>query len=211
VTIDPLHNDNGTFSSWPTGGRLGAVFQAGVRDVAEPLPDVATADLEDVSQQPVTPREPRKSRRNRRFRVVSVLRRVWIPLVILAVIGAGGWTVSRLHGVFGAEKRPLYADAASTNTKPFDPKHMTYQVFGPPGTVASISYFDVNAEPRRVEEARVPWSVDFDSTEATALAGVAAQGNSDSLGCRIVVDGVVKAEKSTHEASAFVSCKLKDE
>jgi hypothetical protein len=136
---------------------------------------------------------------------------LWIPLVILAVIGAGGWTVSRLHGAFGAEKHQLYADTRVSNTSPFNPKHMTYEVFGPPGTVASISYFDVDADPRRVEEARLPWSVEFASTEATALAGVAAQGTGDSLGCRILVDGVVKAQKITHEASAFASCKLKDE
>ena len=30
-----------------------------------------------------------------------------------------------------------------------------------------------------------------------------AQRDSDSIGCRIVVDGVVKAEKITHEVSAF--------
>jgi hypothetical protein len=132
-------------------------------------------------------------------------------LVILTVIGGGGWTVSRLHGVFGAEKHPLYADTRINDTKPFNPKHMTYEVFGPPGTVASISYFDVDADPQRVEEARLPWSVEFASTEATALAGVSAQGTTDSLGCRILVDGVVKAQKITHEPSAFTSCKLKDE
>jgi Mycobacterium membrane protein len=132
-------------------------------------------------------------------------------LVIVAVIGTGGWTVSRLHGAFGSEKHPLYADTRTSGTSPFNPKHMTYEVFGPPGTVASISYFDVDANPRRVEEARLPWSVEFASTEATALAGVAAQGSGDSLGCRILVDGVVKAQKITNEASAFTSCKLKDE
>jgi hypothetical protein len=132
-------------------------------------------------------------------------------LVILAVIGAGGWTVSRLHGVFGAEKHPLYADTRISDSKPFNPKHMTYEVFGPPGTLASISYFDVNADPRRVEGARLPWSVEFASTEATAVGGVAAQGTGDSLGCRILVDGVVKAQKITNEESAFTSCKLKDE
>jgi Mycobacterium membrane protein len=136
---------------------------------------------------------------------------VWIPLVIFAVIGAGGWTVSRLHSAFGSEKHQMYAGAGVSNSTPFNPKHMTYEVFGPPGTVASISYFDVDAEPRRVQDVRVPWSVEFASTEATALAGVAAQGNADSLGCRILVDGVVKAQKITHEASAFASCKLKDE
>ena len=140
-----------------------------------------------------------------------MLRQLWIPLVILVVIGAGGWTVSRLHGAFGAEKQRLYTDTRIGNTTSFSPKHMTYEVFGPPGTVASISYFDVDADPRRVEEAPLPWSVEFASTEATALAGVAAQGTSDSLGCRILVDGVVKAQKITHEASAFTSCKLKDE
>jgi Mycobacterium membrane protein len=136
---------------------------------------------------------------------------LWIPLVILAVIGAGGWTVSRLHGVFGTEKSPLYAETRINDTKPFNPRHMMYEVFGPPGTVANISYFDVNADPRRVVDARLPWSVEFASTDATAVGSVAAQGTSDTLGCRILVDGVVKAQKITNEVSAFTSCKLKDE
>jgi hypothetical protein len=136
---------------------------------------------------------------------------LWIPLVILAVIGGGGWTVSRLHGVFGTEKSPLYAETRINDTKPFNPKHMMYEVFGPPGTVANISYFDVNADPRRVVDARLPWSVEFASTDATAVGSVAAQGTSDTLGCRILVDGVVKAQKITNEVSAFTSCKLKDE
>ncbi len=62
--------------------------------------------------------------------------------------------------------------------------------------MATISYFDVDADPQRVVNARLPWSVAFASTEATAMESVAAQGNSDSLGCRILVDGVVKAEKT---------------
>ena len=55
-----------------------------------------------------------------------------------------GLTVSRLHGIFGSEKRPSYADTRVNDTKPFNPKHLRYEVFGPPGTVADISYFDVN-------------------------------------------------------------------
>jgi hypothetical protein len=149
--------------------------------------------------------------RKRRLAILGVLRRLWIPLVIMAVIVAGGWTVLRLHSVFGAEKRPLYADTRVNDSKPYNPKHMTYEVFGAPGNVASISYFDVNADPRRVEGAQLPWSVEFASTEATALGGVAAQGTGDIIGCRIVVDGVVKAQKISHEVSAFTSCKLKDE
>jgi hypothetical protein len=131
-------------------------------------------------------------------------------MLILVVIGVGGLTVLRLHGVFGAEKERSYANTQTNVTTRFDPKHLTYEVFGPPGTVATISYFDVNANPKRVIGARLPWSVTFATSEATAVEDVVAQGDSDSLGCRILVDGVVKAERVMHEVSAFVTCNEKD-
>jgi hypothetical protein len=152
----------------------------------------------------------RQLRRRRGFAIFSVLRRLWIPLVILVVIASGGFTVTRLHNVFGSEKRPSYADTKTNDSKPFNPKHMTYEVFGPPGTVATISYFDVNADPRRVDNARLPWSLEFATSEATAVGSVVAQGDSNSIGCRIVVDGEVKAEKISNEVNAFTSCLLKN-
>jgi hypothetical protein len=135
--------------------------------------------------------------------------RLWIPLVILVVIGAGGLTVSRLHGIFGSEKRPSYADTKIQDSKPFNPKHLTYEVFGPPGTVADISYFDVNADPQHVDGARLPWSLNISTTLPSMVGNIVAQGDSASIGCRIVVDGVVKAERITHQVNAFTSCLLK--
>ena len=117
--------------------------------------------------------------------------------------------MSRLHGIFGSEKRLSYADTRVDDTKPYNPKHLRYEVFGPPGTVAEISYFDVNGDPQHVEGASLPWSLEFAITAATGVGNIVAQGDSDSIGCRIVVDGVVKAEKITHEVSAFTSCLLK--
>ncbi|CKM52893.1 membrane protein [Mycobacterium tuberculosis] len=70
--------------------------------------------------------------------------RTWIPLVILVVVIVGGFTVHRIRGFFGSENRPSYSDTNLENSKPFNPKHLTYEIFGPPGTVADISYFDVN-------------------------------------------------------------------
>jgi MmpS family membrane protein len=127
----------------------------------------------------------------------------------MVVIVAGGFTVARLHGIFGSEKRPSYADTALNDAKPFDPKHMTYEVFGPPGTVASISYFDVNAEPQHVQGASLPWSLRFPITQASAMGSIVAQGDSDSIGCRITVDDEVKAEKISNQVNAFTSCLLK--
>ena len=62
---------------------------------------------------------------------------------------------------------------------------------------------------RSTSWARLPWSLEFAITAATAVGSVVAQGDSDSIGCRIVVDGVVKAEKMTHEVNAFTFCQLK--
>ena len=208
------------------GEGLGVVVEHSVRDVADARSDGAIADRRDVSRRsgrrptllrpgrrpspaPQARGGSRNSRRNQGFRIVGVLRRLWIPLVILVVIGAGGLTVSRLHGIFGSEKRPSYADTKINDAKPFNPKHLTYQVFGPPGTVAEISYFAVDGAPRVVKGARLPWSLQFAITAATATGSIVAQGDSASIGCRITVDGKVKAEKITHEVSAFTFYLLK--
>ena len=117
--------------------------------------------------------------------------------------------MSRLHGIFGSEKRPSYADTRTGEGRPFNPKHITYEVFGPPGTVAIISYFDVNGDPQHVDGVRLPWSYDLSTSLATIVGNIVAQGDSDSIGCRIVVDGVVKAEKTVYETNAFTYCVLK--
>ncbi|OBF13603.1 MmpS family protein [Mycobacterium sp. ACS4331] len=137
------------------------------------------------------------------------MRRLWIPLLVLVVVAAGGFTVSRLHGVFGSEKRPSYADTKVADSKPYDPKKMVYEVFGPPGTTANISYFDEETEPRYITDVSLPWTLQFDIGDATAIGSLMAQGDSDSIGCRITVDGEVKAEKTSNNVNAFTSCLLK--
>jgi Mycobacterium membrane protein len=122
---------------------------------------------------------------------------------------AGGFAVSRLHGLFGSEKRPSYADTNATDTKPFDPKHLTYEVFGAPGTVASISYFDVDANPQHITNISLPWKLEFPLGTASAVGSVVAQGDTDSIGCRILVDDEVKTEKTSNQVNAFTSCLLK--
>ncbi len=141
--------------------------------------------------------------------IFRLLERVWIPLVIVVVVTLGGFAVWRIHGVFGSEKRPSYSDSANDDSKPFNPKRLTYEVFGPPGTVADISYFDVNADPKRVDGAPLPWTLKLTTTAASVVGNIVAQGDGNTIGCRIVVDGVVKAEKVTHEVNAFTFCVLK--
>lgn len=135
--------------------------------------------------------------------------RTWIPLVILVVVIVGGFTVHRIRGFFGSENRPSYSDTNLENSKPFNPKHLTYEIFGPPGTVADISYFDVNSEPQRVDGAALPWSLHITTNDAAVMGNIVAQGNSDSIGCRITVDGKVRAERVSNEVNAYTYCLVK--
>ncbi|KBM74894.1 membrane protein MmpS1, partial [Mycobacterium tuberculosis KT-0034] len=79
----------------------------------------------------------------------GVAKRFWIPMVIVIVVAVAAVTVSRLHSVFGSHQH-----APDTgNLDPiiaFYPKHVLYEVFGPPGTVASINYLDADEPPRHV-------------------------------------------------------------
>ncbi|MCK0173971.1 MULTISPECIES: MmpS family transport accessory protein [Mycobacteriaceae] len=138
------------------------------------------------------------------------MRRLWIPLVVVIVVAAGGFTVSRLHGVFGSDTSLAYGDTATEDTRPVNPKILRYEIFGPPGTVAQISFFNGNGDPEFLQEVALPWSLEFPITGAAGVGSVAAQGDSESLGCRILVDGEIKDEKiATHEVSTFTSCMLR--
>jgi nitrate reductase NapE component len=157
----------------------------------------------------LVPHRLQNTERQRERVIFGVLRRLWIPLVILAVVVAGGFAVFRIHGIFGSEKRPSYSDTKSEQNKPFNPKHLTYEIFGPPGTTADISYFDLNAEPQRVDGAHLPWSLELTTTLPSVMGDLVAQGDSNTLGCRILVDGQVKDERISHEVNAYVFCLVK--
>lgn len=83
------------------------------------------------------------------------------------------------------------------------------EVFGDPGAVATINYVDINVQPQQVVNASLPWSLTMVTTQPGAFSNLVAQGNSDSLGCRILVDGVVKDERIVNEVNAYTFCLVK--
>jgi len=144
------------------------------------------------------------------MRIIKVLRRVWIPLVVLLVLVCGSFAVSRVHSLFGAEKRPAYVDAHVDDATSFDRKRMIYEVFGPAGSVAHISYFDANSQPQQVDGATLPWSLKITANSQSVVGSIVAQSDSDSIGCRIVVDGEVRAERISDEVNAYTHCLVTD-
>lgn len=135
-----------------------------------------------------------------------LLTRWWMLLVAVVVVAVAGFAVYRLHGVFGSNHNTSTGGALSDEIVPFNPKHIVLEVFGPPGAVATINYLDVNAQPQRADNVTLPWSYDITTTQPAAFVNVMAQGNSDSLGCRITIDDVVKDERQVNTMNAYTYC-----
>lgn len=141
--------------------------------------------------------------------ILTVLKRAWIPLLLVLVLVIGGFAVMRIRGVFGSHQLPTYAGSMSDEKRKSDPKRVVYQIFGPAGTVADINYLDDDGVPHQVNGAILPWSVEIVTTAPAMVGNVLAQGNSDSIGCRITADGEVKDERTATEVNAYIYCLAK--
>ena len=139
--------------------------------------------------------------------VGSALKKVWIPLVLVVVLSVSGLVVSRLHKMFASAD--LNANVgAGIEIVQFNPKVMVYDVYGPPGTTAQISYFDADANVHLIT-APLPWSITLSTTLPTVSANLMAQGDTDQIGCRVTVNGTVREEKSANGVNAQTYCLVK--
>ena len=128
-----------------------------------------------------------------------------MPLVAIVVVALAGFAVYRLNGIFGSHDVTSTPSGAANDIVPFNPKHVVMEVFGPPGTTATITYLDVNAQPQRAD-AVLPWAYDTTTTQPAVFVNVSAQGDSDSIGCRIKIDDAVKDERTVNTLNAFTYC-----
>jgi len=127
-------------------------------------------------------------------------------LVAVLVVTITAFAIYRLHGLFGSHDTTSANSGLSNEIVPFNPKQVVLEVFGPPGAVATINYLDVNAQPQQVKDAPLPWSYTITTTQPAVLGNVVAQGNGDTIGCRIVVNGEVKDERTVNKVDAYTFC-----
>jgi len=127
-------------------------------------------------------------------------------LFAAVVIVVAGFAVFRLHGIFASHDVTSTPSGSGSEIVPFNPKHVVMEVFGPPGTVATITYLDVDAQPQRADNVALPWAYDTTTTQPAVFVNVQAQGDSDSIGCRIKIDDAVKDERSVTNVNAFTYC-----
>jgi hypothetical protein len=81
---------------------------------------------------------------------MTLVKRVWLPVLVVFAIGMGMVAVSNLRSVFGSDGAivtPIDADTAEN----FNPKIVKYEIFGT-GSYASINYADLDGKPQRTGE-----------------------------------------------------------
>jgi hypothetical protein len=140
--------------------------------------------------------------------VYRLLKRFWMPLLLVVVVALGGYAITRIRGA--GHEGPNLAEGSGI-TANFNPKHITYEITGTDGT-ANINYLDENGQPHLVENAPLPWSFTIVTTLPSMSANIMAQGNRylSDLRCRVTVDGNVRDDRSTDETiKPFIYCLVK--
>ncbi|MGU3498066.1 MmpS family transport accessory protein [Mycobacterium sp. C31M] len=140
---------------------------------------------------------------------MQLLKRAWLPLVIVVVVGIAGFTVARVRGIFASDPPLVTPVEFANDPDPFDPKVVKYEIFGPEGAAVDVNYVDLEGEPQRVDGAILPWSITLQTTEASASANIVAQGKTSFLGCRVVVDDEVRDERTVSGTNVQTFCIVK--
>jgi hypothetical protein len=139
--------------------------------------------------------------------LTRLVKRAWIPVVLVVVLAVSGLVVLRLHKIFASQD--LNAGAgANIKIVQFNPKIVIYDVFGAVGSTAKIDYFDADANIHEVN-ATLPWSTTISTTLPAVSANIMAQSDGNQIGCRITVDGVVRDEKDSDGVNPQTFCLVK--
>lgn len=117
-----------------------------------------------------------------------------------------GFSVYRLHGIFGSNNEVSRPAADSLENAGYNPKRVLFEVFGSPGSTATINFLDENAQPQRVDDAPLPWSHTLTTDDPTLFADLRAQGDATPITCRITVNGIVKDERSANNVNGYIAC-----
>ena len=131
--------------------------------------------------------------------------RTFITLVKV-VVAVVAFTVIRLHGIFGSDNEVSRPGSDALENTGFNPKQVVFEVFGSPGSVATINYLDIHAQPQRVDDVTLPWTQTLTTDDPTLYADLRAQGDGATIGCRITVNGIVTDERSTNNVNGYISC-----
>ena len=130
-----------------------------------------------------------------------------MPVVAVVVVGLGAVCVWKVHE-FSAPG-PVITVNPPQAPEEFTPKRLTYELFGSIGEGGMLDYVDVDGHPHQVDLTTLPWSHTETTTLTVVSGSVSAQVHGGQVGCRMLVDGVVRDEQSATHQDADVTCRVK--
>jgi len=135
------------------------------------------------------------------------LARVWKPLVAVVALSLGAVLMWKVHE-FSAPP-PVTTVLGPQAPPEFSPKQVTYELSGSIGEGGMLVWVDIDGHPHQVNLTTLPWS-HTESTTLTVVSGsISAQVHGGQVGCRLRVNGVVRAEQSDTHQDAHVFCLVK--
>ena len=138
---------------------------------------------------------------------MGLLRRTWLPLLIVVALAGGVLTVFNVRKVFGSHP-VLITEITSDNAEDFNPTVVTYEVFGSGSTVV-VNYMDLDGIPQRTGRVPLPWTLTLTTTLPSVQPNILAQGDGDSISCRVTVDDEVKDQRTATGVNAQTYCFVK--
>ena len=141
-----------------------------------------------------------------RSSVGNLLKKQWTIIVAVVVIALVVFSIYRLHGIFGSNDQVSRPAADALENTGFNPKRVLFEVFGSPGSTATINFLDEHAQPQRVDDVPLPWSHTLTTDDPTLFADLRAQGDASNITCRITVNGIVKDERSANNVNGYIAC-----
>jgi hypothetical protein len=136
-----------------------------------------------------------------------VLERAWLPLVAVIAVSVGAVCMWKVHQ--SSAPGPVIAVNGPQAPEEFTPKQLTYELFGDLGSGGMLVYVDLDAHPHRVDIAELPWSHSETTTLTVVSGSISAQVKGGQVGCRMLVNGVVRDEQSATRENADVTCRVK--
>ncbi len=137
----------------------------------------------------------------------TVLARVWMPLVAVVALSLGALAMWKVHQ-FSAPPPVITVNGPAAPPE-FNLKRLTFELFGSIGDGGMLVYVDVDGHPHQVNLTSLPWSHTETTTLTVVSGSVSAQVHGGQVGCRMLVNGVVRAEQSDTHQDAHVLCIVK--
>jgi hypothetical protein len=130
-----------------------------------------------------------------------------MPLVAVVALSVGGVCMWKVHQFSEPEAVPTVNLPQAPPE--FNPKQLTYELFGSVGDGGMVVYVDIDGHPHRVDLTDLPWSHTETTTLTVVSGSISAQVHGGQVGCRIKVNGVVRNEQSDTRQDAHVFCIVK--